>query len=74
MHGNMNVKKFAVRTFYKLVLRVLVNVALHRADYFSFGIPLYEKNAIDVITCQIMTIWTTETAYVVYALGWSHYA
>jgi len=56
MHGNMNVKKFAVRTFYKLGLRVLVNVALHRADYFSFGIPLYEKNAIDVITCQIMTI------------------
>jgi len=72
MHGNMNVKKTALRTFYKLGLRVLVNMTLHRADYFSFGISLYEENAIDVIICQIMTIWTTETAYVVYALGWSH--
>ena len=56
MHGNMDVKKTALRTFYKLGLRVLVNMTLHRADYFSFGISLYEENAIDVIICQIMTI------------------
>jgi len=43
----------AVRSFYKLGLRVLVKVALHRASYFSFGIRGYEETAIDVIICQV---------------------
>jgi len=42
-----------VRSFYKLGLRVLVKVALHRASYFSFGIRGYEETAIDVIICQV---------------------
>jgi len=56
MHCNMNVKKTAVRNFYNLALRVLVNVTLHRADYFSFGITLYEENAINLIIRQVMII------------------
>ena len=48
---NLNVQQPAVRTFHRLGLRVLVNVALHGADYFSFGITLYEGTEIDVIIC-----------------------
>jgi hypothetical protein len=39
----------AVRSFYKLGLGVLVRVALHRADYCSLGIRMYEEITIDVI-------------------------
>ena len=43
----------AVRTFYKMGLRILVRVVLHQAYYFSQGIRLYEETAIDVIICQV---------------------
>jgi hypothetical protein len=36
-----------------LGLRVLVKVALHRANYFSLGISVYAETAIDVIVCQV---------------------
>jgi len=34
-------------------LRVMVKVALHRADYFSLDIRVYEETAIDVIIFQV---------------------
>jgi hypothetical protein len=43
----------AVRSFYKLGLRILVRVALHRTYYFSLDIRVYEETAIDVIVCQV---------------------
>ena len=43
----------AVISFYKLILRVFVQVALNRADCFSLGIRVYEETAIDVIVCQV---------------------
>jgi hypothetical protein len=43
----------AVRSFYKLGLRVLVKVALHRADYFSLDVRVCEEIAINVIICQV---------------------
>jgi len=46
----------AVITFYKLGLRLLVNVTLYQADYFSFGIMLYEQTVIGVIMCQVSHI------------------
>ena len=42
-----------MRSFYKLGIRVLVKVALHRASYFNFGIRGYEETVIDVIICQV---------------------
>lgn len=52
----------AVRTFWKLVLRVLVIVTLHLADYFYFGITVYEE-----IVCY------PETAYVQYCRHWGQW-
>jgi len=43
----------AVRSFYKLGLRIFVRVALHRADYFSLGMRVYEETAINLIICQV---------------------
>ena len=43
----------AVRSFYKLGLRVSFRMALLRADYFSLDIRLYEETAADVIVCQM---------------------
>jgi len=39
--------------FFILGLRVLVRVALNRANYFSLDIRVYEETAIDVIICQM---------------------
>jgi hypothetical protein len=43
----------AVRSFYKLGLRLLVSMTLHKANYFSFSITLYKKTVIDMIICQV---------------------
>jgi len=43
----------AVRSFYKLGLRVLVRLALHQANYFSFGIRVCEETVINVIICEV---------------------
>jgi hypothetical protein len=42
-----------VRTFHKLGIRLLVNVTLYQADYFSFSITLYEETAINVNICPV---------------------
>ena len=42
-----------MRTSFSLAVRVLVNVPLHVADYFYFGITVYEETVIDVIICQV---------------------
>jgi hypothetical protein len=36
-----------------LVLKVLVSVALHGADYFYFGTAVYEGTVIDMFMCQV---------------------
>jgi hypothetical protein len=47
-----------VRILYMLGLRV--RAALHRADYFSLGVRVYEGTAIDVIVCQVShDIWNS---------------
>jgi len=45
----MNVQQHCCKKF----LQVGSQVALHRADYFSLDIRVYEETAIDVITCQV---------------------
>jgi len=50
---DLNVQQQAVRSFYKLILRVLVQVALNQADCFSLGIRVYEETVIDVIVYQV---------------------
>ena len=42
-----------MRTFYKFVIRVLVSETLHGADYFCFGVVVYEETVIDVFICQL---------------------
>jgi len=42
----------AVRTPFSVAVRVLINVPLHVADYFYFGITVNE-DVIDVIICQV---------------------
>jgi hypothetical protein len=42
-----------VRSFYLLVVRVLVVVTLHGADYFCFGITVYEETVIVVLKFQV---------------------
>ena len=43
----------AVRTSFILVVGVLVNVPLHLAEYFYFGITLYEETVNEVTICQV---------------------
>jgi len=62
-----------VRSFYKLGLRILVKVALHQANYFSFEIREYEETVIDVIICQVshdILNRTPETAFVQCCRQW----
>jgi len=42
-----------MRTFYRLLLRVLVSETLHGADYFCFGVVVCEVTVIDVFICQL---------------------
>jgi len=46
-----------VGSFYKLVVRVLVIVTLHCADYFCFGITVYEETATFVLKCQLVVMF-----------------
>jgi hypothetical protein len=36
-----------------LVLRVLVCETLHGADYFCFGVAMYEETVIDMFMCRL---------------------
>jgi len=43
----------ARRTFYELVVTVFINVTLHRADNFCFGVTVYEETVIVMFICQV---------------------